>query len=52
MPLELRELVIRVNVDEKTDTPVKEVILPELKKEIVEECKKELIAWLERQSDR
>ena len=53
MPLEIRELVIRVTIEEEHVPPaIDEKDLPVLKRAIIRECVEEVLAKLEKRADR
>ncbi|UWY27418.1 DUF5908 family protein [Flavobacterium sp. TR2] len=54
MPIEIRELVIKVNIveDNKTADAVETQNLSDLKRQIIKECTERVIAKLEKKSER
>lgn len=56
MPIEIKELVIKAQVQQTLGAPKEEPVsahkLQKLKKEIVEECMEKLKEWLERKLER
>ncbi len=57
MPIEIKEMIVKVNIQEKNDrnntsTPLDKKTLAQLKKEIINECMEKVDEYFERLSER
>jgi hypothetical protein len=52
MPIEIRELVIQVKVDEREDATAHAVDLEKLKRELLRECRREIKKEMEKRRQR
>ena len=52
MPIEIRELVIKVRIEEDLNKPSEQVDMSKMKQSILKECKKEIERQLRRSKER
>jgi hypothetical protein len=52
MPIEIRELIIKVKVDESTKSNVNDIDISDLKNSLLKECKREIKLQLKKSKER